>query len=43
LIEAGVVDVSFSEHKVFKLDKVNEALEFVGDRPGGATNVLIRP
>ncbi|BGP39988.1 hypothetical protein JCM10450v2_003968 [Rhodotorula kratochvilovae] len=43
LIGAGVVDLSFLEHKRFALDEVNEALDFVGDRPGGFTNVVVVP
>ncbi|PVH83601.1 GroES-like protein [Cadophora sp. DSE1049] len=43
LIDAGVIDFSFPRHELFTLDKVNEAFEFVGDRPGGAVNVVVQP
>ncbi|KAI9639059.1 chaperonin 10-like protein [Dioszegia hungarica] len=43
LISAGVIDLSYMEHKSFSLDQVNEAMDFVGDRPGGAVNVIIQP
>ncbi|THW88403.1 pectin lyase-like protein [Aureobasidium pullulans] len=36
LIDAGVIDLSFLQHKFFSLSDVNKALEFVGSRPGGA-------
>lgn len=42
LIDAGVIDLSFLEKKEFALKDVNEALKFVGDRPGGATNVVVK-
>jgi len=43
LIDAGVIDVSFLRHKFFSLDEVNEAFRTVGDRPGGAVNVVVQP
>ncbi|PQE19760.1 xylitol dehydrogenase protein [Rutstroemia sp. NJR-2017a WRK4] len=43
LIDAGVIDFSFLRHEFFPLRKVNEALKFVGDRPGGAVNVVVQP
>jgi threonine dehydrogenase-like Zn-dependent dehydrogenase len=43
LVDAGVIDFSFLEHKRFSLDDVNEAIAFVGDRPGGAVNVVVKP
>ena len=43
LVDAGVVDLSFLRHKFFPLEKVNDALEFVGNRPGGAVNVIVQP
>lgn len=43
LIGAGAVDVSFLKHEEFSLDNVNEALKMVGDRPGGAVNVVVKP
>lgn len=43
LIDAGVIDLSFLQHKFFSLSDVNKALEFVGSRPGGAVNVVVQP
>ncbi|KAH7417954.1 chaperonin 10-like protein [Cadophora sp. MPI-SDFR-AT-0126] len=43
LIDAGVIDLSFLHHELFPLEKVNEEFEFVGDRPGGAVNVVVQP
>ncbi|TGO42608.1 hypothetical protein BHYA_0006g00080 [Botrytis hyacinthi] len=43
LIDAGVIDFSFLRHEFFPLRKVNEAFKFVGDRPGGAVNVVVQP
>jgi len=43
LIDAGVIDLSFLETKSFSLDDVNEAIKFVGDRPGGSVNVVVKP
>lgn len=43
LIAAKVIDFSFLQTKEFALKDVNEALTFVGDRPGGAINVVVKP
>jgi alcohol dehydrogenase len=43
LIHAGVIDFGFLDHKTFPLAKVNEAFELVGNRPGGAVNVVVQP
>lgn len=43
LLSADIIDLSFLETKSFKLDQVNEAMEFVGDRPGGSINVVVKP
>ncbi|OLM09008.1 Alcohol dehydrogenase [Pseudonocardia sp. Ae707_Ps1] len=43
MIGAGIIDLSILEHKVFPLAQVNEAFTFVGDRPGGFANVVVRP
>lgn len=43
LVASGVVDLSFLEHKAFSLDEVNSAIKFVGERHGGAVNVLVKP
>ena len=43
MIDAGIIDFSFLQHKAFSLDEANEAIKFVGDRPGGAVNVLVKP
>lgn len=43
MVAAGVIDFSYLEHKVFSLDEVNDAMEFVGKRQGGAVNVLVKP
>jgi len=43
MVDAGIIDFSFLEHKSFDLEDVNEAVNFVGDRPGGAVNVLVKP
>lgn len=43
LIDSGVVDLSYLEHHKFPLDQVNEALAFVGARPGGFANAVVVP
>lgn len=43
LIHAGVIDLSFLRHRFFALSEVNEAFKVVGDRPGGAVNVVVQP
>jgi threonine dehydrogenase-like Zn-dependent dehydrogenase len=43
LMGAGVVDMSFLEHQSFALDDVDAALKAVGDRPGGAVNIVVKP
>ena len=43
LIGAGVIDLSFLEHRSYPLDEVNDAFTFVGDRPGGFINVVVHP
>jgi threonine dehydrogenase-like Zn-dependent dehydrogenase len=43
LVSAGVIDLSYLEHKSFSLDNANEAIQFVGDRPGGKVNVVVKP
>ncbi|MCE3555809.1 alcohol dehydrogenase catalytic domain-containing protein [Pseudonocardia sp. RS11V-5] len=43
MIGAGVIDLSFLEHRVFGLPEVNEAIERVGSRPGGFENVVVMP
>ncbi|KAL2067590.1 hypothetical protein VTL71DRAFT_2015 [Oculimacula yallundae] len=42
LIDAGVIDFSFLRHEYFPLGKVNDAFKMVGDRPGGAVNVVVQ-
>jgi alcohol dehydrogenase len=43
LIDADVIDLSYLETKSYDLADVNEALKFVGERPGGFVNVVVRP
>ena len=43
MIATGVIDLTAITHKTFPLDQVNEAFAFVGDRPGGFTNVVVLP
>ena len=43
LIGSGVIDLSYLEHEKFSLAKVNEAINFVGARPGGFANVVVLP
>lgn len=43
LIGSGVIDLSFLTARTFTLDEVNDAFAFVGDRPGGFTNVVVLP
>lgn len=43
MIGAGVIDLSFLEHRTFALPEVNEAIERVGSRPGGFENVVVMP
>ncbi|PWV57230.1 alcohol dehydrogenase catalytic domain-containing protein [Nocardiopsis sp. L17-MgMaSL7] len=43
MIAAGVIDLSFLEHRPFPLAQVNDAFELVGSRPGGFANVVVLP
>jgi len=43
MMDAGLINFSFLQHKSFSLDDANEAIKFVGDRPGGSVNVLVKP
>lgn len=43
MIAAGVIDLSFLEHRRFSLPEVNDALDLVGSRPGGFLNVVVVP
>jgi threonine dehydrogenase-like Zn-dependent dehydrogenase len=43
LVDAGVINLSFLRHKFFPLEKVNQAFEFVGSRPGGAISIVVQP
>ena len=43
MIDTGVISRSHIENKVFSLEDVNEAVEFVGTRPGGFINVVVAP
>ncbi|CZT03950.1 probable SFA1 Long-chain alcohol dehydrogenase [Rhynchosporium agropyri] len=43
LIDAGVLDLSFLRHEFFPLAKANDVFKMVGDRPGGAVNVVVEP
>lgn len=43
LLGSGVIDLSFLTHKTFALDDVNDAIAFVGDRPGGNVTVSVLP
>lgn len=39
----GTLDLGALEPKPFALERVNEALDFAAGRPGGFTNVVVRP
>lgn len=41
MIAAGVIDLNWLEHHTYPLDDVNTALERVGERPGGFTNIVV--
>lgn len=43
LMNSGVIDLSFLRHEFFSMENVNDAFEMVGDRPGGAVNVVVQP
>ncbi|MCM6762675.1 alcohol dehydrogenase catalytic domain-containing protein [Rathayibacter sp. ZW T2_19] len=43
LLGSGVIDLSFLQHRTFTLDEVDDALAFVGDRPGGHVTVSVLP
>jgi threonine dehydrogenase-like Zn-dependent dehydrogenase len=43
LAGAGTLDLSAFEHRVFPLEKVNEAISGFGERNGGFTNFIINP
>jgi D-arabinose 1-dehydrogenase-like Zn-dependent alcohol dehydrogenase len=43
LVEAGVVDMSIFEHRIYPLDKINEAIGGIENRSGGFSNFVICP
>lgn len=43
MVESGVLDISFFEHKVFPLEQINEAISGIENRSGGFSNYVIRP
>ncbi|AKE01093.1 hypothetical protein XU06_29375 (plasmid) [Rhodococcus erythropolis] len=43
MIDADVIDTSYLTHHSFALSEVNEALTFVGSRPGGFVNTVVIP
>ena len=43
MLRAGVADLGCLEHRAFPLDQVNEALDAIGARPGGMTNIVVEP
>ncbi|GAA0771495.1 alcohol dehydrogenase catalytic domain-containing protein [Ideonella azotifigens] len=43
MVEAGTLDLSVFEHKVYSLEEVNTALVEVDGRDGGFTNFVVRP
>lgn len=43
LVEAGKVDMSIFEHRVYPLEKINEAIGGIENRSGGFSNFVIRP
>jgi alcohol dehydrogenase len=43
MMDAGLIDFSFLQHKSFGLVGANEAIKFAGDKPGGSVNVLVKP
>ncbi|MEU1275676.1 alcohol dehydrogenase catalytic domain-containing protein [Streptomyces sp. NPDC005799] len=43
MIAAGVIDLSYLEHRTYPLSEVNDALQIVGARPGGFVNVVVEP
>jgi threonine dehydrogenase-like Zn-dependent dehydrogenase len=43
MVRAGVLDLSPIKSQVFPLDRVNQALETIKERPGGFTNIVVNP
>lgn len=43
LVEAGVVDMSIFEHRIYPLEQINEAIGGIENRSGGFSNFVIRP
>jgi alcohol dehydrogenase len=43
LAQAGLLDVTVFENKVFSLDEANDALALAASRPGGFANVVVIP
>lgn len=43
LVEAGAVDMSIFEHRIYPLDEINEAIGGIENRSGGFSNFVIRP
>lgn len=43
MIASGAIDMSYLNHRQFSLSEVNDAINFIGSRPGGFTNVVVIP
>jgi alcohol dehydrogenase len=43
MVEAGSLDLSPLEHRVFTLEDVNDAINNIGVRHGGFSNFIIAP
>jgi alcohol dehydrogenase len=43
MVRTGALDLSYLEHKIFPLEKVNEAISGLTDRDGGFSNYIVVP
>jgi D-arabinose 1-dehydrogenase-like Zn-dependent alcohol dehydrogenase len=43
MVATGTLDLSYLEHKIFPLERVNEAISDLSDRDGGFSNYLVMP
>jgi alcohol dehydrogenase len=43
MVRTGALDLSYLEHKVFPLERVNEAISGLTDRDGGFSNYVVEP
>lgn len=43
MVRTGALDLSYLEHKIYPLERVNEAISGIGERDGGFSNYVVIP